>query len=1052
MKPIRLELSAFGPYAGKAVVDFNKLGEKGLFLVTGDTGAGKTTIFDAISFALYNKTSGNVREISSLRSDYADGDADTYVKFEFSHMGRNYTITRSPQYERLKKRGEGYTTSNARAVLTREPDAPIEGTNNVDNAVVDLLRINYDQFKQISMIAQGEFRAVLNAKTEDRRKILQKVFSTEGYRKMGIIMDERYRSRESELKNLYRSINQHFDGIQYDEESYLIEEIRELKARQKENPESYQIEDRKALLKKIIAEDETNITIENSEYEFKQGVAEKKERKYNLVHEVNELFEKYDEIKEKFDNLAKQIPLVKEAGKKAEKQKKAIYTVGPVRDNYSDSVKEGERRKKEHQEATDLLKKTEEQLTESLEALGKHKQEEGQAEEKKIQAGRIEEEEPKYSKRDQLKKEISNLQEKINEENQKKELTEKELGQLMEVIEKEKAEGESLETVPAEKVKAESVLEDFTERSEELEDIKESIEKDILPLKNTLEKARKEYLDNRAAFESVDEKYRKAERLMEENRAGILAANLEEGVPCPVCGSIHHPSPAEPSPEAITEAELEQLKKEKTAKERKSGDSSIKASSLNGEYSAKKESMKERCLDAEIQISNEEPEAVLTVLEKYIDENRSDIRKQKEICSELNRKTRRLEELKQNKAGNEEKKQKFEDEIDLMEKQAGQLETEKAGMKGQLSEIKNLAYETLQEAQKVKLKLRAEAKSILDAIDQAEERVNREREEISSLKATEESLRKQEEEAVEVTKKRKTEFEEVMKEAGFADENQLMSYLVSKETLEENERQIDLFEEKLTRTGANLEMAKENVEGKERQDETLAKQEAENAKKKAEQSLNSLQHIKFRRANNVTILEKVNKCEADAEKQIEEVTLLQNMANLLNGKVTQKNKTSFETFVQMAGFDGIIKAANNRLQPMSGGQYQLYRHEDGESKGNVALNLDILDNYTGKKRPVSSLSGGESFMASLSLALGLSDHVTAKAGGVQIDTVFIDEGFGTLDEKSLNDAITMLETLSDSNKLIGIISHREELKQVIPKKILITKSNRGSKVEIDTGI
>ena len=154
----------------------------------------------------------------------------------------------------------------------------------------------------------------------------------------------------------------------------------------------------------------------------------------------------------------------------------------------------------------------------------------------------------------------------------------------------------------------------------------------------------------------------------------------------------------------------------------------------------------------------------------------------------------------------------------------------------------------------------------------------------------------------------------------------------------------------------------------------------------------------------------------------------------------------------MAGFDGIIKAANNRLQPMSGGQYQLYRHEDGESKGNVALNLDILDNYTGKKRPVSSLSGGESFMASLSLALGLSDHVTAKAGGVQIDTVFIDEGFGTLDEKSLNDAITMLETLSDSNKLIGIISHREELKQVIPKKILITKSNRGSKVEIDTGI
>ena len=187
---------------------------------------------------------------------------------------------------------------------------------------------------------------------------------------------------------------------------------------------------------------------------------------------------------------------------------------------------------------------------------------------------------------------------------------------------------------------------------------------------------------------------------------------------------------------------------------------------------------------------------------------------------------------------------------------------------------------------------------------------------------------------------------------------------------------------------------------------------------------------------------------AKVEKQLEEVGMLQNLANLFAGKTVGKNRTSFETYVQMSGFDSIIRAANKRLYPMSSGQYQLYRHEDFEAKGNVALNLDIMDNYTGKKRPVHTLSGGESFMASLSLALGLSDCVTANAGGIKIDALFIDEGFGTLDERSLNDAISMLHELSESDKLIGIISHREELKQEISKKILIKKSNKGSRIEM----
>jgi exonuclease SbcC len=248
---------------------------------------------------------------------------------------------------------------------------------------------------------------------------------------------------------------------------------------------------------------------------------------------------------------------------------------------------------------------------------------------------------------------------------------------------------------------------------------------------------------------------------------------------------------------------------------------------------------------------------------------------------------------------------------------------------------------------------------------------------------------------------------------------------------------------------SKLELAKQDIQGKEKLDESLAIQEAAESKQAEREAKAVLTKVQNRWERNQESLGQIRKQKKKAEKTLEELERYQNLSDLLSGKTTGKNKTSFETYVQMSGFDGIIRAANRRLLPMSGGQYQLYRHEDPNAKGNIALNLDILDHYTGKKRPVSSLSGGESFMASLSLALGLSDMVSANAGGIRVDTLFIDEGFGTLDEKSLLDAIAMLQELSNSNKLIGIISHREELKEEISKKIQIHKTNKGSSLEIN---
>ena len=518
----------------------------------------------------------------------------------------------------------------------------------------------------------------------------------------------------------------------------------------------------------------------------------------------------------------------------------------------------------------------------------------------------------------------------------------------------------------------------------------------------------------------------------------------------PVCVSIHHPMPAHSSPEAVSEAELNKLKKEKEQAEKASNDAGVKGASLNAEYKANVDNFKDMCRRAGITEEGSLNDLLNKAVE-LVNEGHSKTENQKKVCTAIEGKVKKLNELKT--AGEryiaelEEARKNAED----VKNEIASTETAKAGLTGQLSEMADLTYRNLNEASEVRQKLASDAKAIFDAAEAVENDVNSFREKLSSVKAVEETLEKRVKEHMSEYSIKKQAFADAIVINGFTDSDEYRRYVVTQTELSESENERDRFDAELTRVKAGLEIAKENIEGKERQDEAEAKAIAEAAAKEERSSLDNLNALIYRKKGNEDIKNKIVRCEKSAEKQLEKVTLLHNLANLLNGRVSQKNKTSFETYVQMAGFDGIIKAANRRLDPISGGQYELFRHEDGNAKDNIALNLDILDNYTGKKRPVSSLSGGESFMASLSLALGLSDQVTASAGGVQIDTVFIDEGFGTLDEKSLNDAINMLNSLSDSNKLIGIISHREELKQVIPRKIIITKTNKGSNISIDTG-
>lgn len=921
MRPILLKMNAFGPYASYTEVDFAALGEKGLFLITGNTGAGKTTIFDAITFALFHRTSGTDREITTLRSDYAKASEETYVELTFSHMGREYCIHRSPQYERQKKTGQGTVLQTAKAKLFREPDTPIEGVKQVNEAVEDLLRINYDQFKQISMIAQGEFREVLYADTKKRGEILQKIFATEGYKKMAYLMENRRKETYGQMMDTLKSIDQYFAGIQYEETSQYAEKIKELKGTQ------YQIEEKAGVLEKIITEDAEHICEKQTELKMCQEKAAAKEKQYTLVHAANQLEEQVLQEKRKLD--ATKVLIQKESG---------------------------------------MLQKAEESRN--------------LAEEKKKEAVILSRMEETYEKRERIRTQKKELEKQISQYKEKKTQMEEEQKELQEKLLWKRKRIEELAESPQLCIATEQICGKLSERFNELWKLMYEKLPSLKKEKKTLEDLQERFLKKRREYDIGAEEYRKKERMLEESRAGILAASLKEGEACPVCGSIEHPRLAVLSEEAVTEEDVKKAKEVCDTLESEKNKANEKAIQAFSKYQMQETFIREE-IENVLQKKEFSEEAVKIALE----ETEKEKYKQEEVLKRCQKEKQELATLQKQVEAETEKIEKLRNALENYIVECVTIEKDIANVEEKLQEMKELPYATLAEAVSRKKQLEEEAAFILKQISLQQEKL---------LKAKEDETRQ----------------------------------IATIDSLQMQQKQLG---------GSHYGI----------QDEVFAKQEAESARYEQNRIQQELTKLLGRKERNEDSLKQIQKQKSKVDKKLSEVTLYQNLSDLLNGKTTGKNKTSFETYVQMSGFDGIIHAANRRLGPMSSGQYQLFRHEDAQAKGNIALNLDILDHYTGKKRPVSSLSGGESFMASLSLALGLADLVTANAGGIRIDTVFIDEGFGTLDEKSLQDAISMLQELSNSNKLIGIISHREELKQEIPKKIQIHKTNRGSTLEIN---
>lgn len=1028
MKPIHLTISAFGPFAEKIEIPFSKLGEGGLFLVSGDTGAGKTTIFDAICFALFGETSGSNRGIDSLRSDFAQGGTKTFVELSFQHRGKVYRIVRNPAYRRPKKNGDGMTTEIAEAALFCEEKNLSTGFVQVKKAVEELLSVDAKQFKQIAMIAQGEFLKLLYAESTERGVIFRKVFHTNTF------ADFQQRLKEAEKQNRMQ-----FE----DSEKRLLHYLYQLSPQEGSDA------------KTLIFQAETILEQEEKAFrESQKQVFQLKEEKADLSKKGQELTREIS--KGEINN--KRIADLNEAKKdlqrlseeKEEKQNRQAFLLRQrIAQDYVFPMEKEMLREKELLEE---IERQNESFQKKLNALypvlkeieeERQKQEEAQPKlnEEKIRLRKMENDFTAYSRKEALQKESAVLQkEKESLENEVTAIKNK-----MQILDKNiEAIKAKLEEKPI-LVKAELITGQAIQHKKE----RDNRIKQIVSMQEALKADEKALETLRNQYRTAELRWKEARRNREAiesaylgEQAGILAEKLQDGQACPVCGSLEHPKKALLSSTAPTEEEWKKSKEKEEIAHTLLQEIASNGKGLSSICELQRESILKSCLEEATSV-----EKIQVDLKSLTEEIRC---LSLEMISQQNKQAEfsELEIRLENETARLADHKKQLDEIEIKVKN----NIEKNGLlQGELTSLEERLEKNI---------TAIEAKSAIEGlrryIEKAENEYRRslvlyqeKKDEIQTLETRLEEGKKQGQQGQKRVKEATDAFHSMFQEKGFETEEQYsLSLPETREAMEGEEQTVQRFFNQLAQL----------------QDFILRTESREEIKLT---DLAKLQEDKNTTALRIvaidTMLEGLSGSlaikESALQKGKEELLFLQKLekqympilelSKTANGELSGRDKVTFESFVQGFYFDRVLHAANLRLGEMTEGRYRLLRAENASDKRSQSgLEMEVMDYYTGKGRSVKSLSGGEAFKASLSLALGLSDVIQSHAGGVQIDAMFIDEGFGALDEHSREQAVQVLQRLSYGNRLVGIISHITELKESIDKKILVQRSFTGSSVEI----
>lgn len=1064
MKPIKLIMSAFGPYGDRVTeIDFTKFEEKGLFLIAGDTGAGKTTIFDAICFALYGKTSGSYRDTKNLRSEYASEKTESYVDFYFSHQGKKYHIKRWPSYEKINRNGKR-TTEAERVEFTYEDGNVVVGSRNVDGmkdnpgVVKELLRIDDKQFMQIAMIAQGEFFSLLNAKTDQRTEILRTIFRTGGYKSLEFRLKERMDAAEAKQTALEGSVLQYFSDAVSDQTN-PEDPLTKLKKQVSESRFVWNMDEMTDVLKRVIEEDQLLLEEKGKELTQFDEKLDLTKKELVLLKSNNELLERKKQLEVIEKELKEQAEDMKALAESMTRQTLATRVIGPV--FYDSLQKEARERETVFQIATTSkeLEKAKSTVKKRKEELEKAQLLESEKEKAQVLVSRIEAEKEQYVKKAEIAKTIRKQaiqKEKLDQQWDTKvseqETLEKRKKELSEVI-------QANEKKPEEALQLQRQLEQMTMLEEQLTRFLGERKELWNRKKETLTKRQEEYQSIRTRYEKALQDSLHAERVLENCRAGILAQNLTEGDPCPVCGSTHHPMKAALPKESVSEEELKKKKEIENARQAEKNEALTK---VEAEKSALMEFEKQFLQELEECLKETGKEQEDVDLQEQIARL---LQVAKQSCEEIQiqRKEQdaRLKECQKDCLLLQKAKTEFDHAVNLKTKELQEqkeeiltmirtIEKELVSLSVEQKALEGLMYADYETAIAEEMKMKQRIQKITEMMEQALAEKQKAEKEEAKLQASLENFMQVNEKQKEECSKARSELENLLQKYQYDSVEEMRKDLSTEEEIAEKDRKLKEYEMQVHTNQMQLKQACLDAKGKEWKDPATVEKQVSLLLEEVTKGREVVSQIQYRQKINTEKRQQIEKKKPELLKIHNEFTMCSRLYALVKGQ-TRNGKITLEQYVQAAGFDGIIKAANRRLFPMSEGQFELYRQEDSLSKkSNTFLDLEVLDHYTGHRRPVGNLSGGESFKASLSLALGLSDTVSNHLGGVQMDALFVDEGFGTLDRKSIQNAMEILLTLSGTSKLVGIISHREELVENIPQQICVRKTKNGSEIEENT--
>ena len=925
MKPLKLTMSAFGSYAGKNVIDFTGQ-QQGIFLITGDTGAGKTTIFDAITYALYNQTSGGERNGNMMRSQYARPETETYVELEFLYRGQTYRVRRNPDYKITKtlKNGKIREQKVPHSVELTLPDGTVfpEKKNATDAKIIEILGLTADQFSQIVMIAQGDFLKLLYTKSDERKMIFSKLFRTDIYWKI--------------QENLRRKSMEMDERIQENDRAFEQEKSRIIPL-----PESEELP--------------LDELVERLRERLKDALKEQNLRRAN-VEELNKKITKYEEINKLFVSLEK----IRQTGKELEarqaesKERRQQIENARKADKVLVAEQQNLRQQQEVEQSAQAIAKMGETLADDQEMFESLKTQLQEAEAKQ-------------------KREAADIQKK------------------MLALEQSFPSYEALQNARSEEQQAKKVWEDLGKTSEESFHKKEAgiaaLKEQQKRQEQIVEQTKKNWEQTSLSASESAKHYEHMYEAFLKEQAGILAENLSAGCPCPVCGSTVHPDPAKLSDHAVTELEVEQAKKTRAAAEEKR-DLAYAA------FEAEK-TEKQKLAQA---VEKEEADFVLA-----------------QTIAKQQRK-----EAEQNYVS--------------LQKIAEQIR-------------EKLVYPSLAEAKK-------QYAAMQKALEAAEQEIAKKRQKVSELAEAMNTLKGQklaEEEnqktAKKLAAKTEKEYAKLLEKSGFVSEETYHLAILPERSRSKLEREEKEYESQCLRQQSEQKLLEKQVSGKTYTDTTELNEQLKAEKQALKEAEKTYMELHTAYENDRSVLQNCAVYLEKGKKLESEDQVIKSLSKTANGRLSGSAKIDFETYIQRQYFKQIIHEANKRLLTMSNHQFILKLKEEANTgrKTNEGLDLSVYSLVTDSERDVKTLSGGESFLAALAMALGLSDIVERSAGAIHPDMMFIDEGFGSLDAQSRQQAIEVLAELAGDSRMVGIISHVTELKEQIDRKLVVNRTDNGSR-------